>query len=79
MRLTYLEHQSFMKVIDEQGVELARCDKLCDTDKWRLSFYVAGKPVERYVKAEDAGRMVKAVAVMCGGPGRVENNREVMQ
>lgn len=64
MNLTYCEHPSFVKVVNDSGDTLARCDKLEDSTKWRLSFYMSGRRVERLVDPKDAARLVKAVAVM---------------
>ncbi len=60
---TYYEHPSFVKVVSGRGETLARCDKTED-GQWVLSFYAAGCRFEKAVDEKDAGRLVKAAAMI---------------
>jgi hypothetical protein len=61
---TYLEHPSFLKVVSAAGETLARCDRIQNEELWLLSFYAAGRRVEKWVSRADAPRMVKTAAAL---------------
>jgi len=64
--MTLIQHELFMKVVDENGAEIARCDKLADGESsaWRLSYFLGNRWIQKPVdSASDAERLVVAAAM----------------
>jgi hypothetical protein len=63
--MTLTTCELFVKVTNEAGETIARCDKLADTDQWNLTVF---RPTlfSRLVPADQAKGLVLAAAAICG-------------